>query len=207
MASTRAKAGAKSTRGTRASTPRVRNSRSTASRSSAPSSSRRVGNADVTRSVDAFRRIFRELRVAARRTELATGLSAAQSFVLSAVAASPGCSVNDIAAATMTDRSSAAAILDRLVEQGYLRRDRSGDDKRRASIAITATGRRAMGRGIPVPTALLVDGIRKLSSAQLAALARGLAALTEAMAIADEPAGLLFEDLPARSRTKRRSTS
>lgn len=182
-------------------------SRAKSSRGARASTNRRRTGSDVNRSVDAFRRIFRELRVAARKTELATGLSAAQSFVLSAVAASPGCSVNDIAAATMTDRSSAAAIVDRLVEQGYLTRDRSGDDKRRASIAITASGRRAMGRSMPVPTALLVDGIRKLSSSQLAALARGLAALTEAMAIADQPAGLLFEDVPTRSRTRRRSAS
>src|SRR5678809_1309567 len=69
---------------------------------------------DVIRSVDAFRRILRELRLHARKAELASGLSASQAFVLAMIAERPGASVNEIADATMTDRSSAAAVLDRL---------------------------------------------------------------------------------------------
>src|SRR3954465_13178680 len=109
---------------------------------STPPRVKSISNAAMATSLDAFRRILRKLRVAARKTELATGLSAAQLFVLTAVVQSPGCSVNDAAEATMTDRSSAAAIIDRLVEQGYATRKQSGEDKRRASIDITARGRR-----------------------------------------------------------------
>jgi DNA-binding MarR family transcriptional regulator len=154
---------------------------------------------NVGKSVDAFRRILRELRLSARRTELATGLSAAQLFVLSAIADAPGCSVNDIAEATMTDRSSAAAIVDRLVEQGYITREQSGEDRRRAAIALTARGKRAKKDAAPAPTALLIAGLKSLSAAQLRELTEGLAALTEGMGIANEPAGMLFEDArPAR---------
>jgi DNA-binding MarR family transcriptional regulator len=156
-------------------------------------------------SVDAFRRILRELRVVARKTELATGLSAAQRFVLAAVAETPGCSVNDIAEATMTDRSSAAAIVDRLVENGYVTREQAGDDKRRASIGLTARGRRAATKTAPPPTALLVNGLKALDASQLRELAEGLDALTRAMGIADQPAGLLFED--AKPRRARRKTT
>jgi DNA-binding MarR family transcriptional regulator len=146
--------------------------------------------------VDAFRRILRELRIVARKTELATGLTAAQLFVLTAVAATPGCSVNDIAAATMTDRSSVAAVIDRLVESGYLTREPSDEDRRRASIAITASGRRAMRRTPPAPTALLIAALRKVPSKELVGLSAGLTALTRAMGIAHEPAGMLFEESP-----------
>jgi DNA-binding MarR family transcriptional regulator len=165
-----------------------------------------TSKSEISTAIDAFRRILRELRVAARRTELATGLSAAQLFVLSAVAASPGCSVNDIAAATMTDRSSAAAVIDRLLAQGHITRKQSGDDRRRASIEITARGRRAMTRSAsaPAPTSLLVDGLRALSSADLQRLAASLAALTGAMGIADTPAGMFFEEAPSARRKQRR---
>jgi DNA-binding MarR family transcriptional regulator len=171
--------------------------RSKSSRAQAGGDTRRADD-DITLSVDAFRRVLRALRVAARKTELATGLSAAQLFVLSAVAAAPGCSLNEIADATMTDRSSAAAIVDRLVEQGHVTREQSGDDKRRASIEITARGRRATQSAAPAPAALLVDGLRGLSPSQRQTLARNLVNLTRAMGIDDEPAGLLFEDSAPR---------
>ena len=150
---------------------------------------------DIADAVDAFRRILRELRVVARRTELATGLSAAQMFVLSAVDVAPGCSINDLARATMTDRSSVATIVDRLAETGHVTREASGDDRRRASISLTARGRRAISTAeSPAPTALLIRGLEKLSATRLHELARGLTALTTGMGIADQPAAMLFED-------------
>ena len=144
--------------------------------------------------VDAFRRILRELRRAARKTELTTGLSAAQTFVLNAVSAAPGCSLNDVAAATMTDRTSVAAILDKLLEERYVTREQADDDRRRASLAITARGQRAIRDAAPPPTKLLVDALRALPAAERASLTAGLSALTERMGIANEPAGMLFED-------------
>ncbi|HEX3868511.1 MAG TPA: MarR family transcriptional regulator [Gemmatimonadaceae bacterium] len=176
--------------------------RRTSSRESSPPQRRRRGaqRPDIAASMDAFRRILRELRLAARKTETTTGLSSAQLFVLSTVAASPGCSVNDIAVSTMTDRSSAAAIVDRLFEQGYVTRERSAEDRRRASIGITARGRRAVEQA-PPPATLLIEGLRRLAPAQLVGLARGLVALTKGMGIAHEPARLLFEDADSAEKT------
>jgi DNA-binding MarR family transcriptional regulator len=177
------------------------------------SKTRRKSNAtsaaDIETSVNSFRRILRELRLAARKTELTTGLSAAQLFVLSTVASSDECSINDIAAATMTDRSSAAAIVARLAEAGYVTRMESGTDRRRAAIAITPLGRRAMTRSSPAPTMLLIAGLRTLPAPQLRGLSRGLLTLTRAMNIAGDPPGLLFEEPRARAaatRGKRRSS-
>src|SRR5690349_17172598 len=110
---------------------------------------------DVIRSVDAFRRILRELRLHARKAELATGLSASQAFVLAVIAQRPGASVNEIADATMTDRSSAAAVLDRLTERKHVVRQQAERDRRRAEFTITASGRRAMRRAPLPPTVAL----------------------------------------------------
>jgi DNA-binding MarR family transcriptional regulator len=165
------------------------------------------GKPDVSDAVDAFRRILRELRVVARRTELATGLSAAQMFVLSAVDSTPGCSINDLAKSTMTDRSSVATIVDRLAETAYVSREASGDDRRRASVVLTARGRRAVNTAkSPAPTALLIQGLEKLSPTRLHDLARGLIALTTEMGIADQPAAMLFEDSHRERRSRRGAT-
>jgi DNA-binding MarR family transcriptional regulator len=165
---------------------------------------RRIKSDDIGAAVDAFRRILRELRRAARKTELATGLSAAQTFVLAAVEGSPGCSLNDVAAMTLTDRTSVAAIVERLVDDRYLMRARADDDRRRASLTITARGQRAIGEAAPPPTKLLVDAIRGLPADDRAALSRGLSMLSERLGVADEPAGMLFEDGRSTRRGKKR---
>jgi DNA-binding MarR family transcriptional regulator len=164
---------------------------------------RAARDTDITQSIDAFRRILRELRLIARKSELATGLSPAQGFVLTVIADHPAASVNEIASATMTDRSSAAALVDRLEEQGYVIRTTSAADRRRAEVTITARGRRALAAAPPPPTIALIEGIRALTPTERRGLARGIAALTRTMKIADQPAGLLFEDAPRRRNGRR----
>ena len=159
-------------------------------------------DSDLAASVDAFRRILRELRLHARKAELATGLSASQAFVLTMIGERPGASVNEIAEATMTDRSSAAAVLDRLVERGYVVRHQAAHDRRRAEFTITPRGRRGMRRAPTPPTVALVDGIRSLTPVRRRALAKSLSALTRAMGISHEPAGMLFDDSNSSRRRR-----
>lgn len=156
---------------------------------------------DLPASVDAMRRILRRLRIIARQGELAPGLSPAQAFVLTIVARRPGISVSEVAAATMTDRSSAAAVIDRLAENGFVLRGQADEDRRRAVITATVAGRRALKRTAPPPTIVLIDAIRRLSKPDRRALARGLRSLTATMGIASEPAGMLFDEArPGRRR-------
>jgi DNA-binding MarR family transcriptional regulator len=161
-----------------------------------------AGERDLAISVDALRRILRELRVVARKSELAAGLSAAQVFVLTALASGERLSINDVAAATMTDRSSVAAVVERLVELGYAVRTQSPEDRRRADVSITARGRQALRRSAPPPTSVLIDAIRGMPETDRRSLAQGLGALAQRMGIAHAPAGMLFEDSP-RSHGRR----
>ncbi len=139
----------------------------------------------------------------ARKSELAVGLSAAQVFVLTALATGDGMSIGDVAEATMTDRSSAAAVVDRLVELGYVDRNHSEQDRRRAVITGTTRGRTALHKAAPPPTAILIRAVGSLSKNERRHLAAGLTALTRAMGIVHEPAGMLFEDNP-RPGTQRK---
>lgn len=153
--------------------------------------------------MNALRRILRALRLAARETQVAAGLSAAQLYVLHALRDGEEASLSDLAIRTMTDRSSVAAVIDRLTERSLVVRGTARSDRRRAAITITAAGR-AVLRGSPQPpTALLVAALSSLPAARLAALGTGLTALAEKLGVADEPAGMLFED----SRGTTRSTS
>ena len=160
---------------------------------------------DIADAVDAFRRILRELRVVARRTELATGLSAAQMFVLSAVDSRPWLldqrsrEVDDDRSQLGCDHRGSARR-----NGAHVIREASGDDRRRASIALTARGQRAVSTAeSPAPTALLIQGLETLPPARLRELARGLAALTTGMGIADQRAEMLFEDAHREPRPRR----
>ena len=164
-------------------------------------------NRDVADAVDALRRILRSLRLAARFTESSAGLSAAQLYVLSAVAANGPSSLSDLASRTMTDRSSVAAVVDRLSERGLVRRGFARDDRRRAEVTLTPTGRRALEEAPMAPTQLLIAGLEALSAERLKEVARSLTALTEAMGIDGGPAGMFFEDPPKSPASRRRALS
>jgi DNA-binding MarR family transcriptional regulator len=155
---------------------------------------------EAAEALDALRRIVRELRVAAAGGEAETGLSAAQLFVLQQVAAAPGLSLTEIAARTLTDRTSVAAVVDRLLARALVERRPGADDRRRAEIFATRAGARLLARAPHPPTRRVLDGMEAMRDRELRQLARGLGALARSMGLAGQPATMLFDDAPAPPR-------
>ena len=157
----------------------------------------------VVTSLDAFRRILRALRLAARETLATSGLSAAQLFVLTALAEDDEASMSQLAERTMTDRSSVAAVVDRLVERKLAHRRTSVHDRRRAAVSISAKGRALLAKAPAAPTVHLMTGLRDLPPSRRRRLAMDLRLLTKAMGIDTGSAGMLFEDAVPRKDGKR----
>lgn len=153
---------------------------------------------DVARALDAVRRIVRALRVAEQRTRGETGLTAAQLFVLGRLADAPAVSLTALAARTMTDRTSVAAVVERLAAMGLVATDRDPADRRRVVARITDAGRRRLRAAPVAPTSLLVQGLEAMAAGERRALAGGLERLVAAMGIDDEPAGMLFDEAQGR---------
>ncbi len=155
----------------------------------------------IAASIDDLRRILRALRLAERQTHTQTGLSAAQLFVLRALQDGNEASLSELAERTMTDRSSVAAVVDRLLDAGLVVRGTARADRRRAAIVVTASGRARLEKSPRPPTALLISALQALSSRRQATLAAGLSALATAMGLDDQPAGMLFDEgrPPARA--------
>ena len=151
-------------------------------------------DADTAAAVDALRRILRAMRMAATETQSALGISAAQLFVLARLAGADALSINQLAARTLTDRSSVAAVVDRLAERGLAERSPSPRDRRRAEVRITAAGRELLAAAPTAPAALLVSGLARLSDPELRALAASLGRLVGAMHLEKTPAGMFFEE-------------
>ena len=175
-------------------------------RADPPRTSAANGRAATLSAVTSIRRLVRVLRVAAQRTRATAGIGAAQLFVLQQLGPEAGLSLNDLAARTFTDRSSVAAVVDRLHADGLVDRAVDPMDRRRAAVRITAKGRRVLDGAADAPTTKLIAALRTLSPRQRATLAASLHRLTIALGAGDDPAPMLFADeiKPAAGRDGRR---
>jgi MarR family transcriptional regulator, organic hydroperoxide resistance regulator len=165
-------------------------------------------SARLAAAVDGVRRLIRGLRLAEHRTRSATGLSAAQLFVLDALRDTPTASLRELATRTFTDRTSVRAVAARLASDGAVRIERDASDRRRQLVRITSAGRRLLAAAPAPPTVQLLTALRRLTPRQLRLFSSSLGALLDAMGLGDEPAAMLFErDAAPRSRRRAVRTS
>jgi DNA-binding MarR family transcriptional regulator len=157
--------------------------------------------------INAFRRITQALRAADVQTHQQAGISAAQLYVLAQLEETSPLSIGQLAEATMTDRSSVADVVDRLVARRLVRRRIAADDRRRAEVHITERGRQLLARAPQSPTMKLVEGIAGLTDSELLALATGLSRLTEEMGVMDTTAAMLFEPVERTAGNRKRSAA
>jgi DNA-binding MarR family transcriptional regulator len=157
------------------------------------------------RILDDVRRIVQLLHESSRRTEGAVGLSAAQLFVLTKLAARPAMSINDLAKATLTHQSSVSVVAARLVARGLVRRRTSAEDARRVELALTPRGRAWLGDAPPTAQDRLVAGLASLRATDRAALARTLHLWVERVYTAGAVLGvppMFFEDEKRARRSR-----
>jgi DNA-binding MarR family transcriptional regulator len=149
---------------------------------------------DVRESLDALRRIVRELRLSAGAAEKKTGLSGAQLFVLQRLAEKPADTLGDLAERTFTHQSSVSVVVRKLAERGLIERSASDQDARRVTIELSRAGRALLKRAPRVAQERLISAIQGLPAGQRRELAKGLAAVVSAMGIDEQAASLFFED-------------
>jgi DNA-binding MarR family transcriptional regulator len=149
----------------------------------------------VAHVVDGLRRIVRALHQSHRRAEQRWQLSAAQLLLLQRLAEAPTLSVNELADRTFTHQSTVSVVVARLVSRGLVRRDRAGDDARRAELALTPSGRALLRRAMSSAQAQLFDALDAMPSARLRAIASGIDDVVHALGVDGEPAGMFFEEI------------
>jgi DNA-binding MarR family transcriptional regulator len=148
----------------------------------------------VTSILDSFRRIIRTLRVASRATEKEFGLSAAQLFVLHALANSPALSLNEVAERTRTHQSSVSVVVQRLVERGLVARDPVPGDARRMALSLTPAARQLIVDAPDAPSERLISALERMTPTARTRLATTLARLVAELGADEGPAAMLFED-------------
>ena len=163
---------------------------------------------DVRVILDSFRIVVRALRESSHAPSRGSVLTAAKLFVLETMAASPGISVNDVAARVHVHQSSVSVVVSQLVEAGFLLRGRAENDKRRVVLHATSAGRAALRKAPRPPQQALIAAIGKLTASRRRALASGLEEVARAVANDRPTRGgppLFFEDTSSTKAGKKPS--
>ena len=158
---------------------------------------------DVQSILDSFRRIVRVLRESSRAAEQRVGLSGAQLFVLQTLAHSPSLSLNELAERTRTHQSTVSVVVSKMVDRGLVERSASPADARRLVLALSKEGRELLRRAPDAAQEKLIFGIEKLPARERTRLSTLLNHLSETMEVADQEAGMMFDDDAPRRPTRR----
>lgn len=144
--------------------------------------------------MNCIRRLVRGLRVAEQRTQAGAGLSAAQLFVLAQLSQSSAASLSELAERTLTDRTSVAAVVERLEAVHLVTTQRADIDRRRVMVHITAAGTRRLASAPAAPTAMLIAALHRLAPAEVRGVCASLGRLVEELGWGHEAPGMLFEE-------------
>jgi DNA-binding MarR family transcriptional regulator len=149
---------------------------------------------DSQRILDSIRRLVRMLRVSDRQAQAELGVSGAQLFVLTELGRTPSLSLNDLAARTLTDQSSVSVVVTRLVDAGFVTRDRDMRDARRLVLNLTRSGRVLLQKAPPVAQERLLAVFDRLSDDERKRFADTFQEIVENIGVDEGPAPMLFED-------------
>ena len=147
--------------------------------------------------LNSFRCLVKALRLADRAGLREHGLGASQLYVLHELKRDSPLSVNDLADRTATDQSTVSVVVAKLIEKGYVARERSETDARRLDLTLTAKGH-LLVKNLPPPIQhLIIEGVMRLPHARATELAESLREICEVLGIADEhPPMLMMEEEP-----------
>ncbi len=158
---------------------------------------------DSQRILDSVRRLVRLLRLSDAAAQAQVGLSAAQLFVLYELGKTKSLSVSELAERTRTDQSSVSVVVARLVNGGFVARERADDDARRLVLTLTRAGRAILQKAPPVAQEELLRALDELTPAARRRFADTFADILAAMR-AEKEAPMFFEDEPQRRRSRNR---
>lgn len=148
---------------------------------------------DLSRALNAVRRLVRGLRSAAEAVERELSISAAQLFVLSELGQVPNQSVKDLAAVTMTTHSTVSQVVGQLITKGLVTRTPDPSDGRRAVLRLTRPGANLVKRSKRVIQTDLIEGFDTLRKSERRALANGLEKWLDASGLSRGPSRMFFD--------------
>jgi len=150
---------------------------------------------DSQRILDAIRRLVRLLRLTDRAAQSELGLSGAQLFVLHELGKTPSLSLSELAERTRTDQSSVSVVVTRLVDGGYVTRDRDKRDARRLVLNLSKSGRTVADKSPPVAQERIGEALERIPASERRRFADTFTKMIEDMGEARGVPPMFFEDM------------
>ena len=151
------------------------------------------GQPDLSRALNALRRMVRGLRSAAEGIERELNVSAAQLFVLTQLGKVPNQSVKDLAVVTMTTHSTVSEVVGQLIAKGLVTRTADAADGRRSVLRLTRQGANLVKKSPRLIQADLIKGFGVLRPSERRDLAKGLDRGLDASGLGGVRSTMLFE--------------
>ncbi|MES2123581.1 MAG: MarR family transcriptional regulator [Gemmatimonadota bacterium] len=145
-------------------------------------------------SLQLIRALVGVLDFSAREVESTTGITNAQLFLLRQLSAAGHPSVAELAERLRARPNTISALLTRLVAAGYVLKERSPLDGRRAVLSITPAGRRLLARAPKAAVEILLEALDAMSLREVRLLVKSLTPLITRLGLHPELAPLLFEN-------------
>ena len=165
---------------------------------------KKANQAEVSRAINALRRMVRGLRAAAETVERDLKVSAAQLFVMTELSQSPEQSVKDLAAVTMTTHSTVSQVVSQLLAKGLVTRTVDPADARRSVLRLTRQGLTLLRRSPRAIQQDLIEGFLKLRASERRSLANGLEKWLDASGMGSVPSSMLFDNPLTKRRLRRK---
>lgn len=108
-------------------------------------------------------------------------LDVAQWRILANLGARGEATAQEIARLTMSHKSTISRAVQQLRDRGWIERDVSAEDKRSLTLSLTAEGKRAFQKILPLALSFERDLLAEVPAADAKALARGVSALELAL--------------------------
>ena len=121
-------------------------------------------------------------------------------FVLQKLSERESISVNELAARTHTHQSSVSVVVARLVDRGLVKREVSAQDARKVELTLTKRGSTMRKRAPAAAQDRMIAALRRMEPVGRRKLATLIMRLTDSMGIAEESAGLFFEEAGRRRK-------
>ena len=150
----------------------------------------------ATRVLRRFRLVFNAVKSHFRAVETKAGISGAQLWALSVVAARPGIGVGELARAMDIHQSTASNLLRVLVDGKLVLAERGGEDRRAVQLQATPRGAKVLAKAPGPFSGVLPEALARLDQRTLARLDRDLAALIEELGVDARAAGIPLSEEP-----------
>lgn len=161
-------------------------------------------DAEGKRILNSIRQLVRALRLFDREAQTKHGISAAQMFVLHALSEDEVLSLNELAAKTATDQSSASVVVQRLVDAGYVSRVPKKEDRRQIELRLTAKGRTVIRKSPPPAQQKILAAVEAMAPRDRKAFATMLHTFVTSIGVRGRKAPMLFEDDPPKQKKQGR---